>query len=396
MSCRSLRKVFLITIRLIILYSLSIIGLIASAAADSEILLGPALSFPDQHEISIWWHTISHPSAGYVVEYGTTPLQMDKKVFGQTIHEASEGKYFFIRLSGLSPSTTYFYRLTNGIEKDDIKSFTTLDDPKLETASLRIGIFGDTQYGYTIFRDHTVKTLSKFQLNALLPVGDIVHEGDKYPLWKEQFYGPAKELLAKVPLFPNRGNHDGESSLAHIMYPFVGGKSWYAFYWGQMALVVLDSNDELYFPGTEQYQWAVKEFNNPKWKQAKYRLVAFHHLPYTNLWDNGREGYDGEVSTRKWLVPLIEGAGANVVLNGHAHCYSHGIKDNEYIQGQKVHYFTFGGGGADLDRVVVGHWPFILRSDSIYHVGIMEFAKGSLTVKVIDTMSNEVVDVINI
>lgn len=384
---------------------------------NSPLSLGPALYFPTANSVYVWWHTakkVNEISEFFIksnefneyqehlayIEYGIDPhLVISKKVTAlanpMNIVHYYLGNCFFTQLKGLVPSTTYYYRIVINNKKSKINSFTTLEDPNLFNSKLRIGIFGDNQRAALTFRKYTLKMLTEYSPQVLLTLGDVVQNGGKYRQWGRHLYRPAKEVLSQIPLLPVRGNHDGESELAHLMYPFVNNESWYSFHWGPLHLVVLDTNDD-YTPGSKQYQWALREFSRPEWIYAKYRIVAFHHLPYTNVWSSSR--YNGEEAVRKWIVPLIENAGANLVLASHAHCYSHGIRNFESLSWHahaiinKIHYLTIGGGGGKIDKVERDNWAHILKSESINHIGILEVTRDSLIIKIINSKTGELVD----
>jgi uncharacterized membrane protein len=107
-------------------------------------------------------------------------------------------------------------------------------------------------------------------------------------------------------------------------------------------------------PGSFQYQWLEQELASDAFRQAKYRVVMFHHPPHT-LGDNivpafttpvPRYDRDGEgrlVAVRYEyprdqdhimgaLVPLLEQAGADLVFYGHSHLW------NRFVSPQGTHY----------------------------------------------------------
>ncbi|HAZ49196.1 MAG TPA: metallophosphoesterase [Cyanobacteria bacterium UBA11369] len=106
--------------------------------------------------------------------------------------------------------------------------------------------------------------------------------------------------------------------------------------------------------GSTQYQWLETELNSLEFKQAKYKVVMFHHPPHT-LGDNIVPAYtdpvqiisrdaDGEVKAVRYeypkkqdyiirdLVPLLEKSGVQLVLYGHSHLW------NRFISNNGTHY----------------------------------------------------------
>jgi len=112
-----------------------------------------------------------------------------------------------------------------------------------------------------------------------------------------------------------------------------------------MTLLVIDSNPPME-PGHEQYEWVREQLRSPR---NRFTLAAFHHGPLTSG-PHGRRLEDG--TFREWpldqvhrfLMPLFEMYGVDLVLNGHDHLY-------ERSQVNGVYYVITGGGGAPLYKI---------------------------------------------
>lgn len=97
-------------------------------------------------------------------------------------------------------------------------------------------------------------------------------------------------------------------------------------------------------PGSAQYQWLTEELASPEFQQAKYKIVMFHHPPHT-LGGNivpaytdpqpvvERDGTGGITAVRyeypldqdyihKYLEPLWDQAGVQLVYYGHSHLWN--------------------------------------------------------------------------
>ncbi|MGA0199389.1 MAG: metallophosphoesterase family protein [Prochlorotrichaceae cyanobacterium] len=97
-------------------------------------------------------------------------------------------------------------------------------------------------------------------------------------------------------------------------------------------------------PGSEQYNWLKAELASPAFQAARYKVVMLHH-PIHTLGDNGVPAYTDPVPVvqrdaqgqltaisyeypldRDYLnrdvVPLLEAAGVDLVLNGHCHLWN--------------------------------------------------------------------------
>lgn len=96
--------------------------------------------------------------------------------------------------------------------------------------------------------------------------------------------------------------------------------------------------------GSEQYQWLEKELKSQAFKQAKYKIVMFHHPvhtlggnivpPYTDPIQNTTYDSDGNVTKISYhypkeddyiirdIMPLLETAKVNLVFYGHSHLWN--------------------------------------------------------------------------
>lgn len=100
---------------------------------------------------------------------------------------------------------------------------------------------------------------------------------------------------------------------------------------------------------SQQYQWLEKELNSEAFKQAKYKIVMFHHPvhtlggnivpPYTDPVDNISYDSDGNITEIQYqypkendyiirdLMPLLETAKVNLVFYGHSHLWNRFLSD---------------------------------------------------------------------
>jgi predicted phosphodiesterase len=342
--------------------------------------LGPSLTCPTRDSVRVWWH-LSAEAANHRVEFGMEG-RLDRSV---VLNERTRSPY--VKLDGLMPGTAYSYRVRSGDVASDVYTFRLPGGDSRR----RLAIWSDNQNGVEVFTKQTVPAVLRAKPEAVLDVGDVVQHGDEYDEWAAQLYGPARELLRTVPWFPVRGNHDGESDLAKEMLRLPEGNGWYAVTFGPLRLVVLDSNVD-YGPGSPQYAWLTEELAGPAWKNARFRLVAFHHPPFTSLWDD--PGYDGEALGRSTLVPLLEGSGADLVVCGHAHAYERGKRKRP--DGRYTHYLIVGGGGGALDTVRVFPWPHVERAISKHHIVVADITNDAVKLDVIDTETGKPMDTLTI
>jgi predicted phosphodiesterase len=158
--------------------------------------------------------------------------------------------------------------------------------------------------------------------------GDMVDDGDSRSQW-----ATFKDITGKIlgKLYPSVGNHD--TGLVEQQIKFPNNRTYYRVETNFGYFFVLDTTKD-YDTRSEQYKW-LEESLKEVYKKSKYRFVVFHNPPFSS----GDHGEDSDA--KKYLVPLFEKYGVNIVFNGHDHNYEH-MKVNE------IHYVVAGGGGARL------------------------------------------------
>jgi len=171
--------------------------------------------------------------------------------------------------------------------------------------------------------------------------GDMVSNGKIYEQWGESFFGPEKELLAVLPVWPCRGNHDmGEWYFKFFSLP--GEERWYSFDYLNAHFIALDSFSD-FKPGSKQYAWLE---GNLKSAKSGWIFVFFHKPPYSSgphcaLDERGVPREKAVEDARLHLDPLFQKYKVDMVFSGHNHCYERSLKE-------KVYYITAGSVGARL------------------------------------------------
>src|SRR5205823_12300320 len=92
-------------------------------------------------------------------------------------------------------------------------------------------------------------------------------------------------------------------------------------------------------------------------QNATWRIVFFHHTPYTCVDMEPRR--IASVKLRERLEPIFLAEKVNLVLNGHDHTYQHHFANG-------IHYVVTGGGGAPLYKVRLDT-PFTKAAKSAHH-----------------------------
>jgi 3',5'-cyclic AMP phosphodiesterase CpdA len=191
----------------------------------------------------------------------------------------------------------------------------------------------------------------------------MVNHGYSHSEWN-QYFGYIRSLAAKLPFMTIPGNHEDESPLYGRFHPQPGARYYYTFDYGSTRFFMIDSERE-FFPGTKQYAWLSAQLAAAaRNSRIRWRIAAFH----TPAYSTGKHLSDA--AAQKYLVPLFERYGINLVLNGHEHAYqiTYPLRAGKRAANGIV-YVVSGGAGATLYGFPVkADW--IAFRDKLFHYGL--------------------------
>ena len=252
-----------------------------------------------------------------------------------------------VTVTGLEPGTTYRYRvLMNGVvsaENRDHIAFTAgwgnevrRDITKVTTLSkeydeVKFAMVNDMHEKDSVFR--TLFPDSKDKYDFVCFNGDMTstvdHEDD---IAKYYLRSASKLFGAYTPIMFVRGNHEyrGNDALKYLEYMDTPtGKTYYSYNYGDHYFIVLDGGEDKHDSDirnlgimiTEDYvkqeaEWLKEVVKSEEFKNAKTRIVFCHMQP-------GDNGWHGQKTISKYLVPVLNEAGIDVMLCGHIHQYKY-------------------------------------------------------------------------
>lgn len=279
-----------------------------------------------------------------------------------------------VRLEGLKPATTYFYRLTatdasNHVARSDILSFQTLPGP---SAAWAFGVMGDTQRNPEITR-RCADGLFALRPNVVIHCGDVVDDGFAKSQWVNDLLVPANRLFSQVPVFPVIGNHEKNAHWYYDYFDLPEPEYWYTWKVGNAQFFMIDSNKDC-GPGSPQYQWLERELAA---STATWKFTAHHHPCFSSDEDDYGDRLRGKPEKR-WadgdsnaarLVPLYERHGVDIAFAGHIHSYERTwpILQMTINQSRGVRYIVSGGGGGSLEQAAPQRAWFSLHVQRGYH-----------------------------
>jgi Icc-related predicted phosphoesterase len=264
-----------------------------------------------------------------------------------------------------------------------------------EKEEISFSFWGDSQGGWNTFSVFAQK-IAGFNDDFSLGLGDLVADGSRDSEWTS-LRNAIEPLKKKMPLFFIPGNHDydgyyddliPQNYLQHITGE-KSGKTYYDFYVGKAAFIALDPNCN--FPlsiDTSQYKWMLQTMQSSNWKEADWRFIVIHQVPYGQGW----EGYEGDHFIRNLIDTLAEAEKIDFVLSGHIHDYERLTK--KYSD----HTTTFvisGGAGGGIEPKESNPIPKMDRLIKQHHFGRMMLQKDKAMMYIYD-INGDIIDQLTI
>ncbi|WP_321473217.1 metallophosphoesterase [uncultured Paludibaculum sp.] len=205
----------------------------------------------------------------------------------------------------------------------------------------------------------------------VLHVGDMGYPAGSFIDLRDAYLKPYAAQMARIPFYSCPGNHEYYTDvLRPYMKLRVGPDdewSYYSVQHGPVHVIAVDSNDPV-MPDPElnrMLQWLERQLAE---STSFWRVVIFHHVPYTAGLHKDDEFVD---LARRRLAPLVERYAVPLVVNGHEHFYQRTcpVKDGlPAPDGAGTTYIVTGGGGAPL-------YPFRVHPLTAFGDSVFEYVK---------------------
>jgi acid phosphatase type 7 len=356
------------------------LALAASALANpSQVHLG--WQGPTDTTITVTWRATEPDGVvtyGETPEHGQTAAAVSAPYGGSWLHEAT--------LTGLSPGTTYHYRVGRGTSLAPARTFTT-GPARSAQASFRFAAYGDSR------TDDAARARVRAAVQARAPAfsvdsGDLVEDGTDQAQWDEWF-GTMEPLIATTPFVSVVGNHEVNSPRFYQQFalPRRDGSADAETYasWDYGNVHFLSLNTEIaYRAGSAQYQWLEADLASAAADpRVRWIVAVLHRPPYSS----GRHGSD--LGVREAWSGLFEKYGVDLVFNGHDHHYERSLALSNGLpqrDGGGVVYVVTGGAGAPLYGVTPSDFTAFARA--VHHFVEVDVTPTSLSLSAIDADGN--------
>lgn len=299
-----------------------------------------------------------HKTPGFWFAYPTDLAGSDPPSVG--IHQ--------VHLCGLSPGTTYHYRVGTGSHMSADATFTTAP---ADGRPVRILVAGDSR-GNTATWGQVMQAGAAEAPDLAIFTGDANDLGSIQDDW-EAWFGVAKDVLPHLPMMTVHGNHEINARHYYSQFPLPGNQQWYSFDFGPAHVTVLNDTpkDTSTIAGV-QAQFLDADLGRT---QQKWLLVSHHRPEYTSS-----TGHPPAADLQQAWEPILDQRHVDLVLDGHAHAYE---RSHPLVAGQVVPdkmgpvYIVEGGGGAD--PYDVAPQPFTVKAQKIYGYVILDLTAQTLT-----------------
>lgn len=168
--------------------------------------------------------------------------------------------------------------------------------------------------------------------------GDMVNDGTDRREW-DRWFGIEGPLMARIPIVPAIGNHDGYRGEDNGFFERFGVRTFHAWESPGSDILVISVDTHVEITGDRSFNEEQREWLHDTLADCSdYALcvVQAHVGPY-----GAAAGRSGSAQMRD-LLDEFEMAGVDLILSGHDHLYERGLTENG------IRYVTSAGGGAPI------------------------------------------------
>ncbi|MBI3447727.1 MAG: metallophosphoesterase family protein [Acidobacteria bacterium] len=295
---------------------------------SAVITRGPYLQLGTPTGVVVRWRT-ELPVAG-IVHFGSSAADLSK--------EASEGAptaEHVVPISGLTPASPYYYAVEGSPAGAEPFSFVSAPVAGSD-APIRVWVLGDSGTAKDparAVRDAYLKVTAGKRTDLWLMLGDNAYPDGTDRQYQAAVFRMYPAMLAHATLWPAVGNHDahsrstGGSGVHGEIFTLPtrgeaggapsGTPNFYSFDWGNVHFISLDSCTDDRSVGGPMLTWLQADLAAA---HQEWLVAYFHHAPYAK----GSEDSDHDrrmTDMRSIALPLLEEAGADLVMGGHSHDY---------------------------------------------------------------------------
>lgn len=340
---------------------------------------------PTPKQVHIGW--TGEPSTSMTMIWRTDAETLASQVqigsdasFGATFSGASfllgtdtaDGRVHEVRVCGLTPNTTWHYRVGGEGAWSEGYTFTTAPPPGSDEPFV-FGVAGDSRGSPTTWAA-VLAGMASHGVEFRLFTGDAVVQGTRVYEW-DDWYEAGVGYFESVPTMMVNGNHEGLAQPYFALAALPGNEEWYSFDYGNVHFATWNDTVGSTTDWSTQATWLADDLaaTSQPWK------VVYHHKPaYSGCRPNGEDA-----NVRTWFVPVAEAAGVQLDLAGHNHNYERSVPllgGAEVPQADGVTYVVTAGSGAPLYENNQGFsYTAVSVESHHYMIGVVEGDRITMT-----------------
>jgi hypothetical protein len=316
-------------------FNLSLTG----STYDLGLIRGPYLQAGTDTSMVIRWRTLQATESR--VRYGSSPLSLSSIKDDAALVTEHE-----ILLTGLSPSTRYYYSIgtiSDTLSGADDDHYFITSPPAGTEQPIRIWVTGDAGKGnmdQRSVRDAYMNYMGSNHTDVWLLLGDNAYnEGTDEEYQLAMFEDMFEEQMKNTVIWPAPGNHDLRSYMSSVQQaPYYqiftvpvngeaggmpsGTEAYYSYDYGNIHFISLDSYGTPRDSTAAMAAWLKNDLAST---DQKWIIAYWHHPPYSkgsHDSDNQSEPESQKmIEMRRMIIPLLEQRGVDLVLTGHSHNY---------------------------------------------------------------------------
>ncbi len=347
------------------------------APEDGALTYGPSpepagihLSFPGSGDasttIAFSWRTDLETMASSV-ELGTDADALDRVETGWTLlayqgtaydDNLIERRLHEVQVCGLTPATTYHYRVGGEGGWSDVHSFRTAPAAGAATP-IRFAVVGDSRTHYDTTWAEVAQAIDAYDPAFVVHSGDAVDYGYRIEEWDMHFDNGA-DLFPGAPFLHVNGNHEDNALVYYAEVALAGNEQWYDVRYGNLHFVGL--ND--WPTSSPTIEGAQRDFLEEILcgTDANWTFAMHHRPPYSSAPFHGPNP-----DLQDAWVPIFDSCGLDIDIAGHDHVYERTLPMFEgtpvATPAEGTIYTISAGGGASLYEAGSGQpWTHVTES----------------------------------
>jgi len=327
---------------------------------------GPHLIFNGNNtEMQVFWQLNKTDTC--LIKWGIDTLY---SLGNQQIYEYGNDHQYKYLFTNLKPGNKYYYQIKINDNIFNGSFYSALPE---NSDQVNFFAYGDTRTYPATHNNITKKMISLYKADPnlqtfILSTGDFVGNGDIESHWDTYFFDPSysyiQEMLANLPFQSCIGNHEQTGKLyrKYFPYPYISDDFYWSFDYGSAHFSILDQYTS-YNTDSKQLNWLEKDLIST---DKKWKFIILHEPGWT-----AGVGHENNINVQKYIQPLCEKYGVQIVFGGHNHYYAR-------AEVNSIVHITTGGGGAPLYNSDPTY-PNIVVTSKSYH-----FCKIEINKKILD------------